>query len=351
MTKILLIPGLLCDRFVWEPALAVLPGEVAVADLSTQDSITQMALDCLENHEGPLAVAGHSMGARVAMEMARIAPDRIKRLALLDTGIHPLKDGEVERRKEIVQFAFDNGMQALADRWLPGMVYEPNFSDTALKQGLTDMVLRMTPDLHARQINALVGRPDAAAYLATITCPTLLVVGRQDKWSPVDQHEDMRKLLPDAQLHIIDDAGHFAPVEQPAAVAALLADFLPKETSEMNAPLRKDVLPDTPLFDRERSHSGYELNKMAMALSHAENREAFKADEAAFLDRFKLTDAQKKAVMDRDWETMMKLGGNLFYILKISAVDPVPITAIGAAQAGMTHADFMADRLGKLRNG
>ncbi|MCB1329234.1 MAG: alpha/beta fold hydrolase, partial [Maritimibacter sp.] len=90
----------------------------------------------------------------------------------------------------------------------------------------TEMVLRMDPDLHERQIMALVTRPDAAAYLPEIACPTLLIVGRQDAWSPPAQHEDMLALLPDARLEIIEDAGHFAPVEQPETVAAFVAGFL-----------------------------------------------------------------------------------------------------------------------------
>ncbi|MBL4807174.1 MAG: alpha/beta hydrolase [Rhodobacteraceae bacterium] len=222
---VLLIPGLICDQTVWKPLVDLLDGNPAVADLTTQDCLTQMATDCLTKHDGPLQVAGHSMGARVAMEMARLAPDRITRLALLDTGIHPLADGEIDKRNAIVQFAHDNGMQALADRWLPGMIYNPN-KTAALMQRLTDMVLRADPDLHDRHIHALINRPDAAAYLADIPCPTLLMVGRQDQWSPVSQHQDMLALLPNATLEIIENAGHFAPIEQPAKVAQLCADFL-----------------------------------------------------------------------------------------------------------------------------
>lgn len=225
MAQVLLIPGLLCDETVWRPALEQLPG-AQVADLSTQDDITQMARDCLAAHPGPLRVAGHSMGARVAMEMARLAPDRIERLALLNTGIHPLRDGEVEKRAEIVAFAHELGMAALAERWLPGMVYEPNRQNTALMSAMREMVLRNSPALHERQITALVNRPEAAAVLPGIACPVLLVVGRQDQWSPVSQHQDMLALLPDARLEIVENAGHFAPLEQPDAVAALLAGFL-----------------------------------------------------------------------------------------------------------------------------
>lgn len=226
MATIVLIPGLLCDETVWKPLLTKLRDAVSVADLSSQDSLTQMAEDLLRDHPGELIVAGHSMGARVAMEMARLAPERITRLALLDTGIHPLKAGEKAKRDEIVEFAHANGMKALAERWLPGMVHAPNRENQTLMQSLTDMVLAKDPDLHQRQITALVNRVDASAYLASISCPVLLMVGEQDQWSPIAQHEDMLRLLPNARLEIIADAGHFAPVEQPEKVARLLAEFL-----------------------------------------------------------------------------------------------------------------------------
>lgn len=106
-------------------------------------------------------------------------------------------------------------------------------------------------------------------------------------------------------------------------------------------------IPDTPLFDRDSNLQGYKLNKMAMSLGRPENRAAFKADEDAYLRRFGLDGATRAAVTARDWHEMVRLGGNLFFILKISAVDPTPITAIGAAQAGMTHEQFLKERLGK----
>lgn len=112
-----------------------------------------------------------------------------------------------------------------------------------------------------------------------------------------------------------------------------------------------DRIPDTPLFDRARANAGYALNKAANGLGTPEGRAAFLADESAYLDRFDLTPDQKAAVMARDWAEMVRLGGNLFYILKISAVDPTPIRAIGAAQAGMSLEDFLQSRLGKVTNG
>lgn len=117
--------------------------------------------------------------------------------------------------------------------------------------------------------------------------------------------------------------------------------------------MTEDRIPETPLFDRARANGGYALNKMAMSLSSPEGRAGFLADESAYLDRFGMTPAQKKAVMDRDWHEMVRLGGNLFYILKLSAVDPIPtpVRTIGAAQAGMEMDDFLKQRLGKVTNG
>jgi pimeloyl-ACP methyl ester carboxylesterase len=223
---ILLIPGLLCDEAEWRPLIERLGAKAVVADLSTQDDLTQMARDCLENWPGPLRIAAHSMGARVAMEMARLAPERMERLVLLDTGIHPLREGEMEKREEIVRFARENGMAALAKRWLPGMVCEKSLSNAALMQTLTEMVVSKDPDLHERQIRALINRPDASVCLAGIRCPVLLVVGELDQWSPVSQHEEMLRLLPDARLEVIPDAGHFALLEQAGAVARVTAEFL-----------------------------------------------------------------------------------------------------------------------------
>jgi protocatechuate 4,5-dioxygenase alpha chain len=149
-------------------------------------------------------------------------------------------------------------------------------------------------------------------------------------------------------------------LEQPEQVSRALLRFLGFENDETSADRATDgevnamsgngtpdSIPDTPLFDRKRSLRGYRINKMAMGLSNPANREAFRENESAYLDRFGLTAEEKEAVMTRNWREMVRLGGNLFFILKISAVDPVRITEIGAHQAGMEHADFLRDRLGK----
>lgn len=109
----------------------------------------------------------------------------------------------------------------------------------------------------------------------------------------------------------------------------------------------ENSIPETPLYDRAGALRGYKMNKMANGLGVPANREAFLADEAAYIDSYGLTDEEKKAVMERDWHKMVSMGGNLFFILKITAVDFIPITQVGAAQAQMNHDEFLKNRLGK----
>ena len=220
---ILLIPGLLCDQTVWQPLQAALSSESHVPDVSTKDDIRQIAEDCLNAHSGDLHIAGHSLGGRIASEIAHQAPDRVKRLALLDTGMHPLAEGERDMREMVVQMANDKGMEVLADVWLPGMVYR----DTPeLMHELREMIMSKTPEQHERQINSLINRPDASQYFAEIDCPVLLMTGEHDKWSPVYQQEAMLKLLKNARLSVVPDVGHFSLLEDADAVSDQLVKFL-----------------------------------------------------------------------------------------------------------------------------
>jgi pimeloyl-ACP methyl ester carboxylesterase len=224
MPRLVLIPGLLSDAAVWQPVADALASRlpIVIADVSMGESLSAMAGKILSENPGPLYVAGHSMGGRIALEMVRQASERIEKLALLDTGVHPPKEGEQGPRQVLVDLAFTHGMNALADKWLPPMVHRDRQSDPELMGSLRAMVLRADPVQHERQIRALLGRADAEPLLSQIACPVLLAVGRQDAWSPLSQHEKMLARLPDARLVVIEDAGHFAPFERPQATAEAL---------------------------------------------------------------------------------------------------------------------------------
>lgn len=225
---ILLVPGLLCDGEIWQHQARELArlAEVRVADLTRQDNITAMANDCLGAVSGPIALIGHSMGGRVALEMTRLAPERIRRLGLLDTGYKPARDSEAGSRGKLVALARDKGMEELARFWLPPMLHPDRRDDRELVDRLTAMVCRSDPDIFARQQNALLTRPDATPVLQGLRCPTLFACGRQDSWSPLERHRDMAALVPGSRLSVIEDAGHMIPSERPEAVTDTLRDWL-----------------------------------------------------------------------------------------------------------------------------
>jgi len=112
----------------------------------------------------------------------------------------------------------------------------------------------------------------------------------------------------------------------------------------MNAP---DRIPETPLFDRQRNLRGYRLNKATMDLRHSERRDAFRRDPDAYLDGYGLSAEEKRAVLAADWRELVRLGGNVFFVLKIAAIHPATMTEIGAHQAGIEHGRFLRERLGK----
>lgn len=229
---VVLLPGLLCDAAVWAGQREALAGfDCVVPDYGTLDSIEAMARSVLASVTAPrFALAGHSMGGRVALEIARLAPQRVERIALLDTGLNPLAPGEAgaaERamRLELLALARSQGMRAMGLQWARGMVH-PARLDTPLFEEIVAMIERKTPNIFEAQIRALLGRPDAQAVFTALTCPTLLLCGGQDAWSPLARHEQMHALLPHSRLVVIEDSGHMSTMEQPAAVSQALVEWL-----------------------------------------------------------------------------------------------------------------------------
>ena len=231
---IVLVPGMLCDAVVWEHQTVNLRQkfDVRVPDLRRFSSIEDMAAAILAAAPPTFSIAGHSMGARVALAVVGLAPHRVRRLALLDTGVHPVQLGEAEKRHDLLKISMAAGMRALAARWLPGMVREGALDqDAELAGTLFSMVERMSSTVHRNHIEALINRPDARSVLPEIVCPVLIGVGEQDRWSPPAQHAEMAAAIPHARYVVFPLAGHMAPLEAPAAVTSALQDWMTVERS------------------------------------------------------------------------------------------------------------------------
>jgi pimeloyl-ACP methyl ester carboxylesterase len=226
---VVLLPGLVCDAAVWAHARAALAerAPVSIAAYGSLDSLPDMAAKVLAEAPPRFAVAGHSMGGRVALEIIRRAPERVAALALLDTGVAPLPAGDAGQREaagryELLKIARDQGMAAMAARWVQGMVWKPRLSDTALVNGVIEMFARSSADVFAAQIRALLARPDAGGLLANIHCPTLVLAGEDDSWAPAARHRDMAARIPGATLEVIPQCGHMPTLERPEAVTHAL---------------------------------------------------------------------------------------------------------------------------------
>lgn len=237
LPTLILLPGLLCDAAVWAAQCGALVRQAhcVVPDYGLCNAIDAMARLVLATAPTPrFALAGHSMGARVALEVVRLAPARVERLALLDTGYQPLPpgaEGERERaqRLALLEVARTQGMRAMGERWAAGMVHPARLANRLrgeVFEQILEMIARSTPEAFAAQIAALLGRPDALPVLRSIGVPTLLLCGRQDGWSPLARHVEMTELIPGARLAVVEEAGHMAPMERPVEVSRHLADWL-----------------------------------------------------------------------------------------------------------------------------
>ena len=227
------MPGLICDQSVWQQQIDALSdiAPCTCADYGSLDSLTAMAVSVLRSAPERFSLAGHSMGGRVALQIYRLAPDRVLRIALFNTGYLAMPSGEAgeqetRNRSELVALAESQGMPAMIRKWLPPMIDSRRINDTVLTDAIIEMMSRKTPAIFAAQVRALLARPDASAILEQIHCPALLLTGREDAWSPPAQHEAMAAKVRGSKLVIIPDCGHMSMMERPAEVSAAMRDWL-----------------------------------------------------------------------------------------------------------------------------
>ena len=233
MKTVILLCGMLCDEVVWEWQHEALRQhyDVRVVKFLQQDSIEAMAAHVLADAPERFALAGHSMGGRVALEVYRQAGERIDRLALLDTGYEAAVAAEAGQRAVLVNQALEEGIDSIAAAWGLPMLAPQHRDQMPLVQAVFDMVGRMSGEIYAAQTRALLGRPDATAVLRSIRCPTLVLCGKDDHWSPPERHQRMAGHISHAILRLVDDCGHMSMMEQPRAVLASMREWLELDAS------------------------------------------------------------------------------------------------------------------------
>jgi pimeloyl-ACP methyl ester carboxylesterase len=200
---------------------------VRVIDYGLSDSIGKMAEVALDGAPERFAIAGHSMGGRVAFEIVRRAPERVAGMAVLDTAYRAFAGGEAgerekEQRSALLSVARTKGMRAMSQFWMKGIIHPDRMADTELTDAIVEMMGRKTPEIFAAQIKALLERPDATPVLSAVRCPSMVLVGRQDTWSSIAGHREIAALIPHATLAVIEHCGHMSPMERPADVTAAM---------------------------------------------------------------------------------------------------------------------------------
>lgn len=224
---LLLLPGILCDATLWTHQTRFLSdiAEITVVETTEDDTIEAMVDRALAEAPDTFALAGLSMGGYVAFEFWRRAPERIARLALLDTSARP--DGNARtRRLELIAQAEQGHFKGVTPRLMPAFVHPDRAEEPALVQAIGSMAESVGRDAFVRQQHAVMARADSRPTLQTISVPTMVICGRQDAATPLSLSEEIAAGIPDARLCVIEECGHMSPMERPHAVTALLRDWL-----------------------------------------------------------------------------------------------------------------------------
>lgn len=227
-TNLVLVPGLLCTRALWEPQIAAL-GDIAamtVADHTRHDNMEAIARSILAAAPERFALAGLSMGGYIAYAILRQAPERVTRLALLDTGSRADPPERKEARLRRNELARRDGAGAVQDELMPLLIHKDRLADKAFTARIRQMAVDTGTEALIRQHAALMGRPDNRPFLPSIRCPTLVLVGREDALTPVAMAEEIAARIPGARLEIVPDCGHLSTLERPEAVNRALRAWL-----------------------------------------------------------------------------------------------------------------------------
>lgn len=227
MTPLVLIPGMMCDARLWAPQMAALCRRpVLHAPCSEYDTMAALATAVLAIAPPRFALAGLSMGGILAMEILAQAPERVERLALLDT--NPLAEApEIKARREPqVARAAAGGLAAvMRDEMKPNYLADGPGKQPVLDLCM-DMALALGPEVFARQSRALRDRPDQTATLAAFGGQALILMGEADRLCPRERHDLMHRLMPQSRLVVIQGAGHLPTLEKPTETTAALIRWL-----------------------------------------------------------------------------------------------------------------------------
>jgi len=225
---VVLVPGLNCSARLYAEQIPALWrfGQVTVADHTRDDSMAAIAARILAAAPPRFALAGLSMGGYIALTILQQAPERVRKLALLDTSARPETPEQTARRKPQIALAESGRFGEVSALQFPIFVHRNRHGDEALKRLVRTMAEETGAQAFLRQQHAIIARGDARPLLATIRCPTLVLVGEGDELTPPALSEEIVAGIPGARLVVVPDSGHLSTLEQPVAVTKALVDWM-----------------------------------------------------------------------------------------------------------------------------
>ncbi|MDQ2796195.1 MAG: aldolase/citrate lyase family protein, partial [Actinomycetota bacterium] len=227
LQQLLLLSGMLGDRSTWQDVAADLAdiAQSSFPRIDGHDTVEAMAAAVLAQAPAHFAVAGHSLGGIVALEMLRQAPDRVTRLALLNTSGRDASPDQLQSWAEMARRTRSGGFLDVAEQLGRDTLPEGS-CDTDLTTRNMAMAKTVGPDGFLGQLAAQAARPDSRPALSTITVPTLVISGALDEVCPPPLQEELAAGILGARHVVVAGAGHMAPLEAPREVANALRDWL-----------------------------------------------------------------------------------------------------------------------------
>jgi len=225
---IVLVPALLASARLYREQVPDLwrIGPVTIADHTRDDSMPALARSILATAPPRFALVGLSMGGYISFEILRQAPERVLRLALLDTSAQADQPQQREQRRQQIELARAGHLREVVDAIAPHLLHPDHHADARLLGLLRTMAEEVGAEAFVRQQTAIMHRPDSRPGLGQIHCPTLVLVGEGDTRTPVELAREMAGGIPGARLAIIPDAGHASTLEAPEAVTRELLALL-----------------------------------------------------------------------------------------------------------------------------
>ncbi len=225
---VVLIPGLTCTARLYAEQIAALWhfGPVTIANHTRDDNMAAIARRILGAAPPRFALAGLSMGGYIAFEIMRQAPQRVAKLALLDTGARGDTPEQTERRKVVIGLAKSGRYAEVPDIAFPVYMHRNRHGDAALKRMVRTMAEETGVEAFLRQQQAIIGRPDSRPGLPAIACPTFVIVGEGDEATPPELSREIAAAIPGSRLVLIPDSGHLSTLERPQAVTDVLVEWM-----------------------------------------------------------------------------------------------------------------------------